>query len=529
MFCLCLVNFIYAQVDTNWVFTFDGGSEGNDRADDIMYAPDGNIYVSGIFDNGPNDDIGILSLTPAGDTNWTFEYNGPNNGNEKGPVRLCCGEDGTIYAAGLVRGSDYDIGVFSLTPAGDTNWVYLYDGPNSGNEKGPLDICCGADGNIYVTGIVKAATDDIGILSLTPAGDTNWTFLYDGPENGNEAMPVLACAPDSTVYIAGVVNAVTDDIIVLHLTGLGDTSWTYLYDGPGSGNEAVADIIIGSDGNIYITGTAAVVSNDVLLLCMTTSGDTSWSFLYNGAADGDDEGTGSVFGSDGNVYVSGTVSNGTNNDILVLSYQPGVDTNWTFVYNGPSNNEDWSNDIVFADGYAYVTGVIGFSNRDFGIFCINALGDTAWTFLHDGTNVASDEGRAIVYASGGTVYAAGYSKNTGTAEDITVISLTNTTAVCEHERTAGSPFLFTVIPNPFTGSAQITYTIPGVAHITLTVYDVAGRNVQTLIDGVLQNGINTVKWDGTDESGKKLSSGVYFLELRCDGARTAAEKVTVYR
>ena len=291
----------------------------------------------------------------------------------------------------------------------------------------------------------------------------------------------------------------------------------------------VADIALGSDGSIYVTGTAVDVNNDILMLSMAASGDINWAHLYNGEANGDDAGTGNAYGDDGNIYATGTVFNGANDDIAVLSYVPGGDTSWTYAYNGPSDNEDWGNDIVFADGYAYVTGVVGFSNRDIGVLCMNALGDTVWTFLYDGTNVASDEGRAIAYASGGTIYAAGHSKNTGTAEDITVISLTNTTAVYEHENTVSNLFLFTVTPNPFTGSAQIKYMVFDDAHITLTVYDVAGRNIKTLIDGVLQNGIHTVDWDGTDDTGTNLSAGVYFLELRYDGVQTAAEKVLLYR
>jgi len=71
-------------------------------------------------------------------------------------------------------------------------------------------------------------------------------------------------------------------------------------------------------------------------------------------------------------------------------------------------------------------------------------------------------------------------------------------------------------PNPFDPQTQISYTIPGSASgapVSLRIYDVAGRLVRTLVDAIQPPGIHVLGWDGTDERGSRVSSGVYFYRL----------------
>jgi FlgD Ig-like domain len=84
-------------------------------------------------------------------------------------------------------------------------------------------------------------------------------------------------------------------------------------------------------------------------------------------------------------------------------------------------------------------------------------------------------------------------------------------------------------PNPFNPTTTIRYALPKPARVSLSVYDVAGRLVRTLVPGTLHPaGVFDVKWDGTDEAGRTVASGVYFYRLRA-GAETLTRKAVLLK
>jgi hypothetical protein len=74
------------------------------------------------------------------------------------------------------------------------------------------------------------------------------------------------------------------------------------------------------------------------------------------------------------------------------------------------------------------------------------------------------------------------------------------------------------VPNPFNPSTRIAYDVPaGGAWVRLDVYDVAGRRVRTLVSARQSPGTKQVEWDGRNDGGAAVSSGVYFYRLRANG------------
>jgi flagellar hook assembly protein FlgD len=69
-------------------------------------------------------------------------------------------------------------------------------------------------------------------------------------------------------------------------------------------------------------------------------------------------------------------------------------------------------------------------------------------------------------------------------------------------------------PNPFHTSTTIAFANPARAPGTLAVYDVQGKRVATLLDGVVDAGEYSIRWNGADDSGKLLAPGVYVYRLR---------------
>jgi hypothetical protein len=77
-------------------------------------------------------------------------------------------------------------------------------------------------------------------------------------------------------------------------------------------------------------------------------------------------------------------------------------------------------------------------------------------------------------------------------------------------------------PNPFNPHTQIRFGLPrDGARVRLEIYDVRGRRVCALVDGPLGAGWHEVKWDGRDQRGSAVPSGVYFYRLRADGLDSA--------
>lgn len=72
-------------------------------------------------------------------------------------------------------------------------------------------------------------------------------------------------------------------------------------------------------------------------------------------------------------------------------------------------------------------------------------------------------------------------------------------------------------PNPFTEQTTVSMTLPRASAVELTVYDVRGTLVRTLTTGRMPAGTHAVAWDGTNEGGRSVASGVYFVQLSAAG------------
>lgn len=83
-------------------------------------------------------------------------------------------------------------------------------------------------------------------------------------------------------------------------------------------------------------------------------------------------------------------------------------------------------------------------------------------------------------------------------------------------------------PNPFSGQTTIEFALPEQSRVTVAVYDMMGRKVATLVDGVRSAGPHAVGWNGQSDSGQDLASGVYLLRMRAEG-KTMNKRMTIIR
>jgi len=83
----------------------------------------------------------------------------------------------------------------------------------------------------------------------------------------------------------------------------------------------------------------------------------------------------------------------------------------------------------------------------------------------------------------------------------------------ENERIGMTPQISGLYPNPFNPSVTIQYVIPARMDMTLTVYDITGREVVRLLGGEQNAGSHQIQWNGIDGVGNAISTGVYFVRL----------------
>jgi hypothetical protein len=74
-------------------------------------------------------------------------------------------------------------------------------------------------------------------------------------------------------------------------------------------------------------------------------------------------------------------------------------------------------------------------------------------------------------------------------------------------------------PDPFDRETRVEFTVAQRAPVKIGVFDVAGRKVRTLLDGMQEAGVRTVAWDGRDESGARREAGVYMIRIEGGGVR----------
>lgn len=102
-------------------------------------------------------------------------------------------------------------------------------------------------------------------------------------------------------------------------------------------------------------------------------------------------------------------------------------------------------------------------------------------------------------------------------------------AVEENEKTNYKACLSRNIPNPFGSKTSIHYTVPRNEHVTINVYNIQGQLVKTLENGVKKAGNHLVNWDGRNNAGTKVKSGLYFYQLKTTRGVEATNKMMLLR
>jgi hypothetical protein len=160
-------------------------------------------------------------------------------------------------------------------------------------------------------------------------------------------------------------------------------------------------------------------------------------------------------------------------------------------------------------------------------------GDVNATLLNSNMELLSNEGKVLVWSS------AGNSINAGASQILSIsgANLTSVIAVDREGRELATTIttklaptnfaLHSAYPNPFNPSTNLSFTLPTATPYSLNIYNVAGQLVRTY-EGMGNVGLNVITWNGKDNAGNEVSSGVYFCKLIAGGF-TATNKMVMMK
>ena len=458
-FCLSL----FAQIpDTAWVKTL--GGEDDDFGHFVQQTSDGGYIVAGYtksFGAGLND-AWMVKTNANGDTIWSRTYGGIKDENCSCVRQTSDGGYILFVESDSFHHTYWQVWLVKTDKIGDTICTKVIGGDRHYFVESGLQISGVSMDYIFIgyTKVTGAGQEDLWLVKTDSHGDTIWTKTIGGP------------AGDLGHCIEG-----TND----------------------------GEFIISASTKSFGAG-----GYDCWLIKTDAHGDTLWSKVYGGTWD-DHIYSIQQTGDHGYILAGATRSFDTvkhSYDVLLIKTDASGDTVWTKLY-GSTEQESAYSVRQTADG-GYI--VLGYGALGTWILKTDAAGDTLWTKsmkTGSGMHIEQTADGGYIFVSTGFIGQRKY--------DTWLVKLIeNPDAVGPYE--AGiSPTGFRLMqnyPNPFNPETTIEFILDKRQKITVKIFDALGREIKTLINREVRNeGINSIVWDGRDNYGKRVSSGIYYYRL----------------
>jgi outer membrane protein assembly factor BamB len=400
---------------------------------------------------------------------------GPNGVNRRyfeidspNPHFFTRGKDGTFY---IQNGDE----MIALNTDLTLKWKYTITDPESGISREPA---IGPDGTIYFGTIGKM------VYALYPDGSFRWKYPFS---DRLEIVPAIGSY--GTVYVPshdGKLYAFKAD---------GTLKWTYP-----TGGIILDTPQIGKDGVLYFG------SCDNFLYAVNPDGSLKWRYDSGSAIRNE-----AVLGTDGTIYIINELGE------LTALNQDGT-LRWKRSEAHATIRNLW---IYPPTGEIWVRSWSAFGDS---ITALKPTGEVKWREPAEWSFPSCmPDGKIRMTVTSET------SPQTGYLWEVEMGEYEQHPEVVESERPASELIsLFPNRPNPFNPSTTISFTLsaPGKSH--LVVYDITGRKVRELVSRILSAGAYSVVWDGRDDAGRAVSSGVYLSRLE-SGGKAATGKMLLMK
>ncbi|MCC3160840.1 SBBP repeat-containing protein [Hymenobacter sp. 15J16-1T3B] len=265
-------------------------------------------------------------------------------------------------------------------------------------------------------------TTPLAAASCQAAASPAWVSYYNGPANSYDFGGAVALGPSGDVYVTGSSanpgNGYSDFATIKYDRQTGRQLWVARYNGPADSDDQVRGIAVDARGDVYVTGYSMTstffIADYATIKYDGRTGRQLWVAYYDGPAGFDDQPAAIALDPSGNVYVTGSTSNGDFYDYATVKYNGRTGQQlWATVYDSPYSLGDFASSVaVGLSGDVYVTGTSAKDASD-GLFDIVTLkydgrtGQPLWESRYDGPNNQEDHAGALVVDVRGDVYLTG--------------------------------------------------------------------------------------------------------------------------
>jgi hypothetical protein len=253
--------------DSPQVVRFHGGAY--DRAEAVAVDSARNVYIAGSVDTDGRGSFAVVKLSPQGSVLWTGHYSGSRGGVGGSALAVATDSAGNVYAAGftgdgVIFNNNIDYLVVAFGADGTERWAQRYDGPASGFDQAS-EIAVDATGNAYVSGFSygqnQNQANDWTTHKYSPSGTLLWERRLSGPGTNDDRVADMMLGPDGNLVLTGFTkntgDGLTNDIETVTYDPAGNVVWQRRWTDTATSHETPVDLDIDAAGRIAVTGTTA--------------------------------------------------------------------------------------------------------------------------------------------------------------------------------------------------------------------------------------------------------------------------------
>ncbi len=471
----------------------------------------------------------FLVWTTAGfaqppDTLWTRHLGGAP---DEMINAFCSASDGGYVLAGHCGSNGDEMGpqnffVCRTDSMGELLWMAEI-GVTDSNEFANA-VCVTTNGDVVIAGLnddYPLGTGHGHIVRLSEDGTLLWDRTY-----GETTHPLNFCAI-AELQNGDLITASTyyhddayPDAFLMRMTASGDTLWTRMFGD--STDERISDLAMTPDGDIILCGRSYQEPeeyNRVRLMRVDTDGNLIWMRSYwSGIQVLQFTGQDVTVMSNGDLGVSATCYS-ERMEIWLMRADAGGDSLWTRTFSFDEYTTESCDVIGTSDNCLAVTGMIGsYPAYHIVLMKVAENGDLAWQFLYDDDQYGMAITGVLAMPDHSFVMSGSSFNVSNQADALLIRTLPELMGAADPLILQPSSLVLSAFPNPFNPVTTLSFSLSQAQNVTLSVYDLMGRDVARLAEGRYDTGEHLVTFDGTE-----LASGIYFAQFKAGNRMTTTK------